>query len=329
MPQLRQNIITGDWVVIAPERAKRPSDFVSATQPASAPSESCVFCPESDNYRHQRLKGFETDHVYVLPNKFPAFVEDPKQCSPRSYKVEEGFFVAKPAVGGHDVVIIKDHQLRLHAFPRAVWRDLLVMFRRRYRHYAQVCNAEHIMAIYNEQAPAGASILHPHAQIFASSVVSNLVAKELTTTEAAWNNNGSSAFADLVAHEERVKERLIAENSHYLAFTQYAAKFPFEIWIVPKYQQSHFEKTTDAELAALIPVLMTAMKKLNTTLHDPPLNFFIHSAPTSTRALEYYRWHIEITPRLGVFGGFELGSGIIIDVISPEQAAGYLNETKK
>lgn len=325
MPQLRQNIITGDWVVIAPERSKRPSEFVTAAQANAAPKDNCPFCVESENYTKNRLKHYETDLVYVIPNKYPAFVEDPTRCSERSYKVEDDFFLAKPSLGGHDVLIVKDHDQPLAKFKRETWRDLLVIIKKRYEHYDKICNNEHTMAIYNEKPAAGASIIHPHAQIFSANIVPNLIARELWECEHYWQLNSRSPFDDLVAHEQKFAKRILAENDQYIAFVQYAARFPFETWIVPKYQTSRFDKISSNQLAALVPVMVKTMGKINTILKDPPLNFYIHSAPNSVEEVEYYRWHVEIAPRLGNFGGYEMGSGVIINVFSPEIAADFLN----
>ncbi len=325
MPQLRQNIITGDWVVIAPERVKRPSEFVSASQPILSAKEHCPFCLEHANYSQNRLKHYETELVYVIANKYPAFVEDQTRCSERSYKVEDDFFLAKPSLGGHDVVIIKDHDRPLPKFDQRTWRDLLVMLKKRYQHFDQLCNNDYTMAIYNEKPAAGASIVHPHAQIFSSNIIPNLISRELTECQRYLELNSRSPFDDLIAHEQKFAKRVIAENEHYIAFVQYAARFPFETWIVPKYQISRFDKISATELAELIPVLSQSMAKINLALNEPALNFYIHSAPNSLEEAEYYRWHLEIAPRLGTFGGYELGSGVIIDVFSPEVAADYLN----
>jgi len=326
MPQLRQNIITGEWVVIAPERAKRPSDFVSAAQPRPDSDEACPFCLEHENYTKNRLPHYETDQIYVIPNKFPAFVEDARRCSERSYRVEDDFFLARPSLGGHDVVIVKKHDLELADFNREIWRDLLVISRKRYQHFDQLCNNAYTMMIYNEKAPAGASILHPHAQIFSSNIVPNLIARELQQTESYYEEHGVSAFTDLISHEKKFGKRVLYESADYLAFTQYAARFPFETWIVPKFQQARFDHIASNKLAALVPVLLNVLKKINSVLHNPPLNLFIHSAPNAIEEVDYFRWHIEIAPRLATYGGYELGSGVIIDVVSPEQAAAYLNE---
>jgi UDPglucose--hexose-1-phosphate uridylyltransferase len=325
MPQLRQNIITGEWVVIAPERAKRPVEYVSASQPKEPASPDCPFCVHNKVYKNERLHGYETDDVYVIPNKFPAFIEDPKICPPRSFKVEDDFFLAKPAIGGHDVVVVKDHDMNLAEFSVGVWRDLLTIIRKRYQHYAKLCNGEYTMAIYNEKQAGGASMVHPHAQIFTSDIIPNLISREISTTSSYWDNNGTSAFEGLVNHEKSFKQRLIYENDYYLAFTQFAAKYPFEIWVMPKFQESHFQKISPTQLAALVPTMRNVFGKLNKSLNNPPLNFFIHSAPNHLEDLPSYRWHIEIVPRFSTFGGYELGSGVIIDIISPEIAAAFLN----
>ena len=129
----------------------------------------------------------------------------------------------------------------------------------------------------------------------------------------------------MIHHEQTFAKRIIAQNDQYIAFVQYAARFPFETWIVPKYQASRFDKISASQLAALIPVLSKAMSKINVALNEPALNFYIHSAPNSLEEAEFYRWHLEIAPRLGNFGGYEMGSGVVIDVFSPEVAADYLN----
>ena len=182
------------------------------------------------------------------------------------------------------------------------------------------------MAIYNQGHAAGASIIHPHAQIFSSNLVPNLMAQELSQCQQHFLNFGRSAFVDLVSHELKFSKRVIAENDYYVAFIQFAARFPFETWIVPKYQLSRFDKISHTQLSAVVPIMRQVIKKFGQTLQQPPLNFYIHSAPNSIEEVEYFRWHLEIVPRISTFGGFELGSNTIIDVMSPEIAAEYLNK---
>lgn len=329
MPQLRQNIITGEWVVIAPERAKRPNDFVTAQTTKHQKKEDCSFCPHSENYQKNRIKKFDSKNCYVIGNKFPAFLEIAENASPRTFKIEDDFYRGRPAAGGHDVVVVKDHDLDLPTFSEDVFVDLFKTFQKRYLYFDQKKAVEYSMAIYNHGPEAGASIEHPHAQIFASNILPNLISREIHHTEKYYEHNGSCAFCDLITHEKEFKTRIISENAQFVAFTFYAARFPFEIWLMPKKHCARFEKADQKTLKNLANCLKKVFGKLNKTLNDPPLNFFLHSEPNTIRHTQYYHWHLEIAPRLSSYGGFELGSGVVIDIVSPEKAAMYLNGEEK
>lgn len=327
MPQLRQNIITGEWVVMAPERAKRPNDYITADTVKYQSKTECNFCVEKNQVYAESIKKYETDRIYVVPNKFPAFVENGKE-EVRSYKVEDDFYRARPSTGGHDVVVIKDHDLDLPKFTKSIWIDLLEVFKTRYQYFDQEKNVAYTMPIYNHGREAGASIEHPHAQIFASNIIPNIITHELHHTEKYFEHNGACIFCDLIAHEKKFKQRILFENKDFIAFTFYAARFPFEVWILPKIHQSRFENEPSKKFAALADCLMDIFSRLNKTLNDPPVNLFIHNLPNTMTETDYYHWHIEIAPRITGYGGFEMGSDTIIDVFSPEIAAKFLRGEK-
>ena len=326
MPQLRQNPITGHWVVIAPERAKRPSDFV---QPKSEPKKKhndCPFCPTGQAYK-DRIQGFESDEIYIAKNKFPAFVEDPKAASPRSFQVENGFYRARPSVGGHDVIVVKDSSVNLPTFPSRIWKELLDSFRSRMIYFRDILGVESSMPIYNYLQAAGASIDHPHAQLFASNIVPNQLAREVHNAYDHFNHHGVCVFCELVKHELQQKVRVIAESEHFVAFTFYAARFPFESWILPKAHADRFENAEASIYEDLSQLLPKVFGMYHTVLNDPPLNFYIHTLPNSLDQADFFHWHMEITPRISTYGGFELGGGMIIDIVSPEHAAEFLRNT--
>ncbi len=327
MPQLRQNIVTGEWVVVAPERAKRPSDFITAGMVRREHRDECAFCVGGPAWK-TRLPGhdLENEHLYVIPNKFPAFLASEKMCERRSFP-QEDFYTTKPAVGGHDVIIAKEHDLRLYDFSHPLMRDLLAMYHRRYQHYRGVdCQPEYTMAIYNHGVEAGASMWHPHGQVFASSIVPNLITKETQGADHYYEQTGVCVFCDLLAHERKEKTRLQIESDRFVSFTFYAARFPFELWIVPKKHVSRFEDASAADLADLAEVLSATLHRLDRTLNNPPLNFFIHSLPNLVDGSASYHWHLEIAPRLATYGGFELGGSTVIDIVSPEKAAQFLRK---
>lgn len=328
LPQLRQNIITGDWVVIAPERAKRPNDYVTADTVKRQAKGDCVFCVGKNEYQN-RIKKYDKKNVWIIPNKFPAFVERDDNVSPRSFKVEDDFYRMRASVGGHDVAVIKDHDIDLPHFNKEIWIELLQVFKERYIHFDKHCAVEYTMPIYNHGPEAGASIEHPHAQIFASNIIPNIISREIHQTQHYFEKNGKCAFCELIGHEQKFKIRIIYENKDFVAFTFYAARFPFEIWIIPKKHQSRFENETDHKFNLLADCLIDTLGKLNKTLNDPPFNIFIHNSPNSVGESDYYHWHIEIAPRITGYGGFEMGSGTIIDVFSPEKAAEFINKRQK
>lgn len=328
MPQLRQNIVTGEWVVIAPERAKRPDDFISADTVRHQSRTKCPFCKDKEEYKN-RIKKYDTASTWLIPNKFPAFIGDPKNCSTRSYKVENDFYRARNSIGGHDVIVIKDHDTDIPRFSKKAWYDLFYTFKKRYKYYDEVEKNAYTMGIYNHGSSAGASIEHPHAQIFSSNIIPNIISREITHTQKYFDNNGECIFCKIIEHEKKEKVRVLYEDDAYIAFTVYAARFPFEIWIYPKEHRSRFEDIPNSDIQKLTSCLVNIFHKLDTTLNDPPLNFFIHSIPNTIEETAYYHWHIEIAPRLAKYGGYEMGSGNIIDVVSPEKAAEYLKKTNE
>lgn len=323
MPELRHNIITGDWVVLAPERAKRPNDFITADTVKKQDRATCPFCLTSTEYKN-RLKKYDTKNIWMIPNKFPAFIEDHHKEPIRSYKVEDDFYRGRPSTGGHDVVVVKDHDTDLPQFSKTIWEELLETFQKRYHYFQQMDNVAYTMPIYNHGYEGGASIEHPHAQIFASNIIPNIISKEIHNTEKYFEKNGACAFCDIIKHEHEFKKRVIFENQDFIAFTFYAARFPFEIWVLPKQHECRFENEPKIKLKSLSECLVDVFAKLNKTLNDPPLNFFIHSAPNTIKETDYYHWHLEIAPRVTGYGGYEMGSGNVIDVVSPEQCAKYL-----
>lgn len=330
MPQLRQNIITGEWVVIAPERAKRPHDFFIPKSVKTADKKNCPFCIGSEGYHaNEKVHNASSENIYVIENRYPAFVENEKKVSTRSFYPEKGFYRARPSVGDHEVLVIKDHDKNVMNFGVPIMTELLEMIRSRYIWMKEHEKVVSIVPIYNHGAEAGASIDHPHAQIFASGIVANSIEQEKRGAERYFGINGACVFCDLIAHELHEKVRVVEENDHFLAATFFAARFPFETWIYPKKHESQFELTSKTSMNELAQILCSTLEKIDKTLDNPPLNMYIHTLPTISEDSASYHWHLEITPRISNFGGFELGSNIIIDIMSPEEAADYLRSTKR
>jgi UDPglucose--hexose-1-phosphate uridylyltransferase len=326
MPELRQNIITGDWVVVAPERAKRPKDFIIPKSVTIA-NTNCPFCVGSDGYKQNKnLIKLETKDIYVVENRFPAFVEDESKKSIRSFYPEEGFYRARASVGDHEVVIIKDHTTSLLKFSKQLMNEMFEVFRERYVWMKEHEKVASILPIYNHGAEAGASLDHPHAQIFASGIIANEVNRELEGADRYYGINGACVYCDIIMHELKENVRVLYENEHFVAFNFYAPRFPFETWIMPKKHESQFEETTKTSMTDFADAMTKVCGMIDKTLENPPLNFYIHTLPTIHENSDSFHWHIEIAPRVSRYGGFELSSDIIINTMPPEEATGYLKE---
>ena len=322
MSKLRQNIITGDWVVISPERSKRPEDYVTAAAPKVGVPSDCPFCIKNNNAYQFSIKEAETDNIYVIPNKFPAYTKVETIISEG-----DGFYQDTKSVGGHEVIIIKDHNLDIYSENRNIINELIEVYLARYKVYDNDPAIEYTMIIHNHGPEAGASIDHPHSQLFASGIVPNYIEKELAGAKKYFLAEKKCVFCEMVKFEKEVDHRVVYENEDFLVFTFFASRFPFEMWIVPKKHQAKFEKIDTAIKASLADAMHNAYSKLNKGLNNPPFNYWIHTLPHHQEEnSESYHWHIEVAPRVSKFGGYEMGSGVVIDVVSPEVAAAFLKK---
>ncbi|MCD6194884.1 galactose-1-phosphate uridylyltransferase [bacterium] len=318
MPSLRKNIITGEWVIIAPERAKRPEDYIRK-KPKKKKTKDCPFCIPGPAYP---TRVYETKNIYVIPNKYPSYI-------PEDAVLERGgkLYPAYRALGYHEVVNLKKHRPDLSGLSLAVLDELFYVYQERMKKHLQDPAVEYSLLIHNHGESSGASIEHPHSQIFSSSVLPSRIRKELKGAQRYFQKEKRCVFCSLVAEELRKGERVILENKDFVAFTFFAARFPFEIWILPKKHRNYFEKMNKSKRVSLAEIFSSVLKILDKKLGDPDFNFFIHTTPAKEAGAEnYYHWHIEILPRLSKFGGYELGGGIVVDVVSPEKAAWFLRQ---
>jgi UDPglucose--hexose-1-phosphate uridylyltransferase len=137
-------------------------------------------------------------------------------------------------------------------------------------------------------------------------------------------------WCDIVGQEltEEDGKRVVLESPRFLSIVPYAARFPFECWILPRDHQATFESRPAEEYKELAGVLRETLQRLNLVLDTPPYNLVVHTAPNRDSDHEYYHWHIEIMPKLTKVAGFEWGSGFYINPTPPEDAAQYLRDAR-
>lgn len=315
MPTLRQNIVTGDWVVIAPERARRPHDFKTVQQEAFKIESDCVFCVDSEAYK-TRIIEFDNQSCFLIPNKYPVFTDKHDQQNHRR-KIE------KESIGGHDVVVIKDQDLDIYTFQELIWQDFFTILRERTRWYFEKAPHWTVLPIYNHGIKSGATIRHPHGQILASHHTPPIINKELAGAKKFFDEHSQCVFCSMIG-DDREESLIIDDDLGFSAISPYAARFPFEVWIIPNQHLSYFDHATDQDLSRLSNFIKNIFDRYKNVLKAPDLNFYIHTSPHLVAHDAFFHWHLEISPRLDYWGSYEYGSGTIINTMSPEKAAKYL-----
>lgn len=328
MPELRQNRATKEWVIIATERAKRPEDFkIKVTKPGLPEfKQECVFCPGNEDKTPPeiyRIGGSGKDwKVRVIPNKFAML------SLQSDYKVTtDGVFRSMGGYGHHEVLIeTQKHNLTTALLPEKDIENIITAYKERYLAIAKDKKIKDIVIFKNHGESAGTSLEHPHSQIVGTPIVPHQVRARLEEAMRNYDDHNECIFCRMIEEEVKAKTRIIYENELFIAYTPYAALTPFHTWIFPKHHHATFSETHDKEFNDLANMLRIILRKFYFGLNNPDFNYVIRSAPTDGRGLAYFHWYISIIPRLTKSAGFELGSGMFINVSLPEENARFLRE---
>jgi UDPglucose--hexose-1-phosphate uridylyltransferase len=332
VPQLRQDLITGRWVAVATERAKRPDSFTQAPREAVVARDICPFCPGNEHMTPPEVLAYREPGsapngpgwwLRVVPNLYAAF-----RLEPDGQAAQDGLFLQRDAIGACEVLISSpDHRAPTPLLPRHQVEEIVQSYLDRYQAHQRNPALEYVLILYNHGRPAGASLEHPHSQLYAIGLVPPALQEELAGATRHRSATGECVFCRALAEERRAGVRIILENDGFVVFAPYAARTPFETWIVPKRHAASFgDLDVGREKAPLAEALQRTLRAFRDGLNDPPINYFIHSVPLKASLQDAYHWHLEIIPKLSIAAGFEMGAGMWINVVKPEDAAAFLQE---
>jgi UDPglucose--hexose-1-phosphate uridylyltransferase len=333
MTEMRMNPITGNWTIIATERAKRPH-LIPITNEIFEYGEShnseCFFCygnehstpPEVLVYR-QRLSVPDSPgwSLRVVTNKYSAFNLNQEFRIDSDNPVK----VHTHARGKAEVVIESpNHNLNTALFPMEQIELVLSAYRERYLELSKEKLVKYIIMFKNNGGPAGATLSHPHSQIIATPVIPSLIEQEIEGSKSYYNKNKRCVYCDIISTELKDRSRIIYENIEFLAFAPYFSRTPFETWIIPKFHTASYQYLKAMQIKNLAETLKAVLLKIYVGLENPPYNYFIHTSPVTGKTEKFYHWHMELLPRMTIAAGFELGTGMNINIAVPEQSAEYL-----
>ncbi len=313
--------MTGRWVVIAGERAQRPSDFLPRRLPVEDdPLRPCPFCPGSDLEPVIECVGPDGNwDVRVVTNLYPAFSGNDPMVVTHLGPV----FTQAPASGVHDVIVLSpDHNVS--------WADIepdhsaLIMsaIKQRMLEHSGQAGLRYSQAVVNSGREAGASIEHPHGQLLSMPFIPGEAANELAGFARF---QGNCLLCAVMEAEAEANHRIVYADDRVMMICPFWSGTPYEMLIVPRNHEIHLYSAHDEDLAAIGRSVQLGLASLRGRLGDVAYNLMFHSAPFRTTA--DFHWHVHVVPKISTRGGFEMGSGVLINVVPPERAADDLKST--
>lgn len=335
--EFRRDLVSGDWILVAAKRAKRPHHKIKRVRldpskkkcPFDDPQSNgapgpLLWLPHPANHKSRKEKSLKNWWVQVVPNKFPAL--EPREVCPA--EETSGPYKKMRGVGFHEIIITKDHRRRISEMTTAEAETLFYAYQERRRTLSREKCIQYILIFHNQGPGAGATLFHPHSQLIAMPIIPPDVSRSLGGSKIYFEKNKKCVHCAMIEWERREKTRVVYENRKFVVVEPFAPRVSYETRIFPKKHAGDFDDLGFEERVELAEAMIVSLKKIKGALDDPDYNFFIHTAPVKDGSKKYYHWHIEILPKTSIWAGLELGTGIEVVAVSPEEAALELRKIK-
>ncbi len=303
MGELRKDYVLDRWVIVSPERGNRPHVFKHKVQSSG----TCVFCPENEAIAGETLGSVLEGgkwKIRWLENKYPAVSQTP------STAVSQKLYDAAPASGYHEVIVeTRDHDKQLADCSPAELASVLSVYAQRVAELSKRPDIKYVSIFKNHGFLSGASVAHSHSQVVATAFVPSSIKEKVSAVRKFLQCPYCS-----VIESEKTSGRFIAENDAAIAFCPFASRFNYEAWVFPKH---HVTSLGELDMESVADVLSKVLKKVGASEFDYTMT--VQHGPD-------LHAHIEVCPRISFWGGYEFGSGVVINQVSPEDAARFYRE---
>lgn len=325
MPELRRDPVVGRWVIVDTERVRRPHDFREARPPRRGGP--CLLCGGHEVETPPAVLTLGGDatggwRVRVVPNKFPSLrVEGDLE------RRGHGLYDLMNGVGAHELIVESPkHDDVLASLPLEIVENVIGAWRERIRDLKRDPRFRAAVVVKTHGLDRGQMHEHPHSQLLATPITPQRLSDELHHARAYHDYRERCLFCDIMHQETEEQRRLVLETEHLMAFAPFAARFPFETWILPRRHLGAFENADPIEHADLARALRGVLRRMRTLLGDPPYSVLLHTAPFADADSPFFHWHVEVIPRLAATAGFEWESGLHTNPVPPEDAARFLRD---
>ncbi len=333
--EVRKDYLLNRWVVIATERGRRPTDFAKKER-QQAKAAVCPMCPSNEHMTPPAVLAYlKSDDrmvkvsdegnqrhkdwlIRVVPNLYPAFAPPEKNPTRKERSLLHTNLMC--AYGHHEVLVespIHDEHPADARIPQLVLA--IRAYLDRLRELSKKPYVKYVSILRNHGLEAGASLSHAHSQIIATPTIPRTVNEEMEKSRKFYRQHHECAFCNIIETEKN-GSRLILENSKFAVFAPYASVHPTEFWIAPKKHEMTPLNLEKSEIELFAETLKTCLCGLKQLVNDPPYNYGFHLA-IAEEAKNYYHWHLEVYPKLAIWAGFELSTGMFINTVTPEAAA--------
>ncbi len=328
MPELRKDPVTAQWVIVRTERPHRPEDF-RPPRMARDPG-PCVFCEGHEDETPPELWAHRASgdgvangpgwRVRVVPNRFPTLrVEGDLE------RRGHGLYDVMNGVGAHELVIESArHGDTLATVPLATVEEVLHAYQARMTDLGRDTRFRSVVVFKAPRDGTGPALDHPVSQLLATPTVPPDLSHELLHARGYFDYRERCLFCDILQQEGDERTRLVAESDHVVALVPFAARTPFETWLLPRRHLASYQHVTRAERRDLGRVLQGVLQRMHALLADTDVAFVLHSAPFADGDVPFFHWHLELTPAAAFPGLPAHGIGFPVNPLLPEDAAQFL-----
>ena len=331
--ELRLDLISRDWVVIATGRARKPNAFKKKRIIKKLSKKDCPFCKIETQRKpvliYSNGKKLEIKDkipknwtTIVIPNLYPAFF--PSESLEE--RIEGNLYERMNGVGFHEILVIRDHKKTLAQLTIDGVKEVFDAYQSRYLSLMKERFVNYVSIFHNHGVEAGASQSHPHSQIITTPLIDTDLRRALVNSGKYYKKHKKCVYCEMSKWERKTNERIVFENKDFLVICPFASKSAFQVIISPKKHLPYFERITEKQKWYLAEAFRQALKRLYKALNDPAYNFYLHTAPCDGKNYDYYHWHWTIVPKTSTWAGFEIGTRMEISIIEPEKAAQYLRK---
>jgi UDPglucose--hexose-1-phosphate uridylyltransferase len=312
MFELRKDPITGWWVATVVDRAFDRDRFARPAAQIDDHLFGCANCstPDGPGVRMRMLKDFAFNVVGTG--------EDARELDRGIAQV--ALAEARASGSWRTILAPPGEHRALHAVGNELIETLLAQARDALAAARAAGQTDYLQVVQNWGAQAGARTNHLCLDLYDLPQIPHRVAEEMGGAARFVIREGECPFCRLVRDEVRRPDRLVWEDASSVAFAPYASRSPFEVWILPRKHDADFGRASGDDIATTAEALRQVLSRLAASLDGPPYNLVLHSAPLREQVDATYHWHWEIHPRLREIAGLELGTGLPVNSVSPEDA---------